>query len=162
MTLLLNMIMTTTRRASIALLALGLPAAAWANCANLKIEDPWIREAPPGAMTRVGFAQLSNKGTTPLTITGASSPDFASVELHLSSLEAGQARMRHVETLTLDPGQVVRLEPGSYHLMLMQASRPLASGDESLIELRCDTTSAVVKFPVRPPQVLKYQPPGSD
>lgn len=144
-----------------ALLLLAAPVAAWANCANLKVEDPWIREAPPGAMTMVGFAQLTNKGTTPLTITGASSPDFGSVELHLSSLEAGQARMRHIETLTLDPGQIVRLESGSYHLMLMQASRPLASGDDSLIELRCDNTSAVIKFPVRPPQVLKYQPPGS-
>lgn len=150
------------KRVSTALLSLALPAAAWANCANLKVEDPWIREAPPGAMTLVGFAQISNKGATPLTITGASSPDFGSVELHLSSLEAGQARMRHVETLTLDPGQVVRLESGSYHLMLMQPRRTLASGDESLVELRCDNTSAVVKFPVRPPQVLKYQPPGSN
>lgn len=143
-------------------LALLAPSLAWASCSDLKVEDPWIREAPPGAPAMAGFAQLSNKGGKPLTLVSASSPDFGSAELHQSSLEAGQARMRKLDTLTLDPGQVLRLEPNSYHLMLMQPVRGLVSGDQSLIELRCDdTSSAVVKFAVRPPTVLKFQGPAN-
>ena len=82
---------------SLLLLAFALPAQA---CTGLKIEDGWIREPPPGSDVAAGFMTLRNTGPRPLTIAGASSPDFASAMLHETRTEGGTSRMlaQHART----------------------------------------------------------------
>ena len=97
--------------------------------------DPWVREGPPNARVLAGYMVVSNPSDRPVTIVGASSPAFHSIEFHRTVLEAGVARMVEQERLQVPAGGQLALEPGGYHLMLMGAQRPLRAGDTVTINL---------------------------
>ncbi|RMG52764.1 MAG: copper chaperone PCu(A)C [Gammaproteobacteria bacterium] len=125
------------------LAAAGVPPA-------VQAVDPWIREAPPGMPMLGGFVTLKNDSDRPVALVGAESPAFGSIELHRSIVKDGMARMVPQERIVVPPRGEVRLEPGSYHLMLMQPARPLAAGDKVQIQLRFDDGSMLgIDFPVR-------------
>ncbi len=112
--------------------------------------DPWIREAPPGMPMMAGFVTLKNRGSAPVALISAEGPDFGQIELHRSITENGVARMVPQERIVIPPGGETRLEPGSYHLMLMQPRRALRAGDSARILLHFDDgTTLALAFPVR-------------
>jgi copper(I)-binding protein len=46
------------------------------------------------------------------------------------SMDGGVMKMRELTAgLDIPPGATVELKPGSYHIMMMNLSRPLAKGD---------------------------------
>ena len=138
--------MRTLGFACAALLA-GGPA--WA-CPELAIEDPWIREAPPGAMS-VAYARLHNRGKGPIVIDGARSEAFGGAGLHQTVIdEGGMARMRE-GTLAIAPGARAALEPGGWHLMLFDPARILKAGDVVQVTLTCGKDSRTVPFTVKAP-----------
>ncbi len=116
---------------------------------GLRIDGAWIREAPPGSTVLAGYLNLTNKGVTQVTVTGVSSPDFESGEIHLSRIEAGMAQMIPVAELQVPPGGKIKLQPGSYHLMLFRPVRELHQGDVVTLRLHraegeCQQVSATV------------------
>jgi copper(I)-binding protein len=96
---------------------------------GLQAAGAWIREAPPGSTVLAGYMNLANNGVSAVTVTGVSSPEFGSGEIHLSRIEAGMAQMIPVAELQIPPGKEVRLQPGSYHVMLFRPVRELHDGD---------------------------------
>ena len=64
----------------------------------------------------------------------ASSPSFASVELHETKLVDGVSRMRPVPELRLVPNGSAQLKPGGLHLMLMKPSAPLNPGSRVVLQ----------------------------
>lgn len=117
---------------------------------GLMVLDPWIREAPPTAPALGGFMVVHNHSDREQAIVGASSPAFGQVELHRTVADGGVMRMVHQERIAIPAqGQVV-LEPGGYHLMLMQPRQPLKAGDTVAVTLRFDDGgSAAVNYAVR-------------
>jgi periplasmic copper chaperone A len=119
--------------AAVAVAMTAVPLAAGAHgytLGELKIGHPWSRPTAPGAPAAVGYLTVTNTGHEPDTLVGASSPMAASLDLHQSSMAGGIMRMRAVTGgLTIAPGQTVRLEPGSYHLMFVAPKKPFAVGD---------------------------------
>ena len=87
----------------------------------------FVRPAPEGAASTAGYASLQASGDDALV--GASAPGFGVVELHEVTEADGVSRMRRVDRIDLPDGEVVRLEPGGYHLMMMRPQRVLAEGD---------------------------------
>jgi copper(I)-binding protein len=75
---------------------------------------------PPGSKMTAGFGQLINNSDAEIKIIGYSSPQFDSVTLHRSLLEAGLNRMEEVPALSLLAGSEIELAPGGYHLMFMR------------------------------------------
>jgi periplasmic copper chaperone A len=94
------------------------------------ITDAWIRQVPPAARMTAGYLRVANPGPEPLVIVGAESPLFGSIEVHGTVMEDGVARMRHQDTVTVGPGEVVSFEPGGLHLMLMQSLDAIPSSGE--------------------------------
>ncbi len=84
----------------------------------------------PGMKMSAGYLSLTNNTDAPIRVTRVSSPQFASVELHESTVEDGVARMREIPELVVPPRGAVTLERGGKHLMLM---RP--SGDSDNVSL---------------------------
>jgi hypothetical protein len=82
--------------------------------------------------------QITNLTGTDFTITGASSPDFDTAELHRTVVEDGVARMLPVPELTIPAGGSVLLEPGGLHLMLFDPVQPLQQGDSVTLVLHRD------------------------
>jgi len=120
---------------------LALACALNAHAAGrLVIENAWIPIPPPGVSMLAGYATLRNAGDAPLAITGAQSESFADVSLHYSFERDGLSRMRPVDELDVQAGSYRVLEPGGYHLMLMQPKRELKAGDK--VKIHISTNSA--------------------
>jgi copper(I)-binding protein len=121
-----------------------------AALAEVKVENPWIAEAPPGAAVLAGYMQLHNHGEQGQTLIGASSPAFARVELHRSVEQDGVARMTRQERAEVPAHGFLTLQPGGYHFMLMQPSEPLKAGDSVPLSLQFEGGKSLeLKVPVR-------------
>jgi periplasmic copper chaperone A len=85
-------------------------------------------------------------------VVAASSPAFASVELHETRVVDGVNRMRHVPALRIAPGDAAVLKPGGLHLMLMRPHAALAEGDKVVVELElADGRRVPGEFEIRKP-----------
>jgi copper(I)-binding protein len=120
-----------------------LPGAARAAPA-LTVRDAWIAEAPPVAKVQAGYMALVNDGPSPVTIVGASSTEFDTVEMHRTVEVEGVMRMEAQHALRVEPGATLELAPGGLHLMLIGPKRPLVAGDRVAIELRLDDGAVIL------------------
>lgn len=96
----------------------------------LVIDRPWTRATPKNAPVAGGYLKITNAGTAPDRLTGGSAEVAQKFEIHEMSMDGGVMRMRELKDgLEVPPGATVELKPGSYHIMMMNLSRPLAKGD---------------------------------
>jgi copper(I)-binding protein len=72
-------------------------------------------------------------------LVSAASPVAKMTEVHEMNMENGVMKMRAVERIALPAGKTVKLEPGGYHIMLMDLAKPLKTGDMVPITLTVET-----------------------
>jgi periplasmic copper chaperone A len=119
---------------------------------SLQMRNAWIRDAPPSARMRSGYAVLANEGSSDVEIVAASSPDFGLIEMHETRIENDVARMAELPSVKIAAGASFRFEPGGAHFMLMQPKRELKTGDSTTITLTLKSGVGVVAdFVVGPP-----------
>jgi copper(I)-binding protein len=142
--------MTPIRSFPLLLLALLAPAFVQAEGDTLQFTDAWIREAPPASPVMAGYVSIANTGNGEILIDDVESKQFGGADIHEMREVGGVMRMRPVRQLQVEPGQVVKLEPGGLHLMLFQPAAPLKAGDHATLEfLLSDGTRRAVEFEVR-------------
>jgi hypothetical protein len=140
-------------RALCLILAFGLgvgPALAQEIRADaLTIAKPWARATPKGAEVGAAYLEISNAGPTPDTLTGGSA-DFAKVEIHEMSMQAGVMTMRELKDGLVIPAHgTVKLAPSGYHLMLADLKSQLVKGATVKITLTFKHAGSVaIDFPV--------------
>jgi len=123
------------------------PAAA----ASLEVEDAWIRWLPAD-LPAAGYLKLSNTSGGPATLIGVSCPAYTQVSLHRSLDEGGRMQMKPVERITIAAHSSLDFEASGYHMMLMQATKPLKPADHVPITLHfADGSTLLVQFEVRKP-----------
>jgi len=126
-----------------------LVAATAVAAPTMDITGGWVREAPPTLRVLAAYMQIINLTDAELTITGISSPDFDSADLHRTVVEDGVASMLPVPELSIPAAGSVLLEPGGLHLMLFDPVRPLLQGDSvTLIVHRSDGICLTLSVPV--------------
>ena len=108
-----------------ALLASAATLPAWA--ANLSVTDAWARATMPGQKVSGAYMQIRSDADARLI--SASSPAVPRVELHEMKMDGDVMRMREVEAIELPKGKTVSLEPGGFHIMLMNLPQPIAAGE---------------------------------
>lgn len=124
-------------------------AATAAAAPTMDVIGGWVREAPPTSQVLAGYMQIINLTDAEFTITGISSPDFDSADLHRTVVEDGVASMLPVPELTIPAAGSVLLEPGGLHLMLFDPARPLVQGDSvTLVLHRSDGICLTLSVPV--------------
>lgn len=120
-----------------------LMGAALALCASLAnahdyklgdvhIDHPYAKTSLAGTSTGAAYiASLENTGKAADRLLRVSSPVAGHVELHSMDMGAdGVMHMKEEDSLTLAPGAVVKMKPGSgWHLMLMDLKQPLKDGE---------------------------------
>jgi len=118
--------------------------------ADLEVGEAKLRLLP-GDLPTAGYFSLTNRGSQPVILTGAQSPDFAQVMMHQSSLVNGMASMQHVEQIEVSAGNTLTFASGGYHLMLLQRQRELSLGDQvEVILLFADGQRLPVTFTAAP------------
>jgi len=107
--------------------AMAAMAAQSAWAANLSVTDAWARATMPGQKVSGAYMQLQSDADARLV--SASSPAVPRVEVHEMKMDGDVMRMREVKSIELPKGKTVSLEPGGYHIMLMNLTKPIAAGE---------------------------------
>jgi len=115
--------MKATFAAALLISAASLPA--WA--ANISVTDAWARATMPGQSVSGAYMQIQSDADARLV--GVSSPAVPRVEVHEMKMDGDVMRMREVKAIDLPKGKTVSLEPGGFHIMLMNLPKPIAAGD---------------------------------
>jgi periplasmic copper chaperone A len=111
---------------------------------DLVISQPWTRATPSGAKVAGAYLTIENKGSSPDRLVGGSSEIAGKVQLHEMATESGVMKMRPLEQgLVIDPGKVVKLAPGGYHLMLFDLNRPVKQGEKVPVTLEFEKAGKV-------------------
>ncbi len=141
-----------TTRARLGLITLLLAASSAVSAAECtaKIIDAWVRMPPAAMPMMAGFGRIENPCANPVTIVGASSAAFGSVEMHETRVVDGISRMRAVPELRIAPGGAATFKPGGLHLMLMEPVATLKPGSKVAIEFTLkDGGKALGEFVVK-------------
>jgi copper(I)-binding protein len=128
-----------------------LPAsAADYTVGSIHITDPWARATPKGAAAGASYMTITNNGTAPDRVSCVSSDAAAQCQIHTMTMEDNVMKMRPVEGgLEIEPGETVRLRPGSLHMMLVDLKHPLAAGQTIKATLKFDHAGTVdVDYPI--------------
>ena len=115
--------MKATFTAALLIGAASLPA--WA--ANISVTDAWARATMPGQPVSGAYMQIQSDADARLV--GVSSPAVPRVEVHEMKMDGDVMHMREVKAIDLPKGKTVSLEPGGFHIMLMNLPKPIAAGD---------------------------------
>jgi periplasmic copper chaperone A len=111
---------------------------------DLVITEAWTRATPKGAKIGGGYLTIENKGTVSDRLIGGSADIAGSVQVHEMSMDDGVMKMRPLDKgLAIEPGKVVKLAPGGYHLMMMDLKSPLKQGDRLPITLEFEKAGKV-------------------
>lgn len=110
---------------------------------DLTIDRPQLRETPDGAPVAGGYMLVVNEGAEDDTLVAAQSEAAPSVEIHEMRMDGEVMQMREVDGgLVIPAGQSVSLQPGGYHLMLMEP-QPLAEGESHEVTLTFERAGEV-------------------
>ena len=106
----------------------GIARADDVRAGSIVVSDAWTRPTAAGLTVGVAYFVVRNNGAAADAIVSASSPAAAQVEMHLTTLADGMARMRPLREIAVPARGKVAVAPGGIHLMLVDLAAPLAAG----------------------------------
>ena len=120
--------------------------------AQTTVKDAWVRGTVAQQRATGAFMQIQS--ATGGKLVGVSTAAAGVAEVHEMSMDGGVMKMRALPALDLPAGQPVDLKPGSFHVMLMDLKKPLATGDTVTLTLTIEgkdgkRENVEVKAPVK-------------
>lgn len=117
------------------MLLVGCSAGA-SSTGAITVADGWARPAAGMGQPGAGYLTIANSSGQADALLGVSCALAGSVQMHETSMDSsGMMGMHPVTRIEVPAGGVVKLEPGGYHLMLMDLSRALQMGETIQLEL---------------------------
>lgn len=116
---------------------------------GVTLNGAWVK-ATDEDMTAI-FGTLSNHSDADVTLESAEVDVDADAELHEVVQEAGSSVMQEVDGgLEIPAGGELNLEPGGYHIMLVELGEPITPGQDLELTLRfSDGSETVTTVPAR-------------
>jgi periplasmic copper chaperone A len=140
-----------------ALLALALPGARAEETKNgIMVMEPWAPPSLTGAHNGAAYFMVMNHGNTADRLISLSTPVAGKAEIHREEVTNGIMRMRPTGPLTLEPGEMITLKPGGFHVMLLDLKEPLKAGEHFPLTLTFEKAGAMTLEAM----VSKSQPAG--
>jgi periplasmic copper chaperone A len=98
--------------------------------AEVTVEDAWARTSPMAASNGAAYMILTSTVDDRLVAASVDEAVAATAEVHETAMddETGEMAMREVAGIDLPAGTAVTLEPGGYHVMLLDLASPLEPG----------------------------------
>jgi copper(I)-binding protein len=162
------------RRLPTALLALALVATSCGGDSGVSVENPWARNSPMMASAGAIYMDLEAAEDDRLIGASVDATIAGKVEIHETAMMddamggddpmggddsmggeddghmGGAMTMREVGEIALPAGTTVNLEPGGYHIMLLEIASPLELGQKFDVTLTfADAGEKVVEVEVR-------------
>ena len=98
--------------------------------ADLVLSEPYIRATPNGAKVAGAFVKITNNDHHPDRLISANVEVAGMTMIHEMKMEGGVMKMAELPNgIEIGPHQTVALEPGKFHLMLMDLKAPLKEGE---------------------------------
>ena len=107
-----------------ALLLPALPARA-----EISVHNAWVRATVGTGRPTAGYAEIENTGPADDVLVSVRTTVAAMAGVHQTVSEGGIMKMEPVAALPVPAGKVTKLEPGGYHIMIMDVIKPLKAGD---------------------------------
>lgn len=101
--------------------------------AEVIVAEPWVRATVPAQKATGAFMRL--KSDTDARLVSAASPVAGVVEIHEMLMDKDVMKMNRIPGLDLPAGKDVELEPGGYHVMLMDLKAQVKEGDQVPVTL---------------------------
>jgi copper(I)-binding protein len=113
---------------------------------SVTVEDAWARTSPMMATNGAVYARLTATVDDRLVAASVESSVAATAEVHETTMdrETDEMVMQAVEAIELPAGETVSLEPGGYHVMLLDLVEPLEAGDTVEVTLVFEEAGEVV------------------
>lgn len=129
----------------VVLAACGTAASPSPTGGEIRAEGAWARQSMGMDLAVAVYMNLTNESGSADALVGAASPAAAKVEVHETSADAsGQMAMHPVEKIALPAGGTVALEPGGFHIMLIDLTGELMAGDKVEVTLQFETAPDLV------------------
>jgi periplasmic copper chaperone A len=137
----------------LSVMTIGGVAGASSSSSSITVTKPWARTSPVEATNGAVYLTIKNTGTKDNALVSASVPESVAMEVQLHETAMGSGgtmQMSEVSDITLGAKSTTKLEPGGYHIMLMELATPLKTGSKIKVTLEFEngpdqTVQAVVK-----------------
>ncbi|MCW8889275.1 MAG: copper chaperone PCu(A)C [Sedimenticola sp.] len=127
---------------------------------SVMVADAYVRAVPPGQPNSASFMVIKNHSSESFALVGAESAVAKALELHTHTMKDGMMRMRQVKQIELPAGDVVKLQPGGLHVMVIGLQQKLVPGEQvDMTLVFSDGSKLALKVPVVKLQ-LKMQDAG--
>jgi copper(I)-binding protein len=105
-------------------LVIAMVLVAGVQAQTVEVKNAWVRATVQGQKATGAFMQITAPAAS--TLISVSTPVAGVAEVHEMKMDGDVMRMRPLaKGLELPAGKAVQLQPGSYHLMLMDLKLPL-------------------------------------
>lgn len=126
------------RPVSLMLFALLLGACSQDGKPALSADSVRVFAPLPGRSESVAYFDVHNGGSSSISLTRVSSPQFANAEIHETTIEDGMARMKKLGAVSIAAESGLSFSPGGLHIMLLEPRRALLPGANVQVELTFD------------------------
>ena len=105
-------------------LVIAMVLVAGVQAQTVEVKNAWVRATVQGQKATGAFMQITAPAAS--TLISVSTPVAGVAEVHEMKMDGDVMRMRPLtKGLELPAGKAVQLQPGGYHLMLMDLKLPL-------------------------------------
>jgi hypothetical protein len=133
--------------------AMDAPAGAAVTVGDLSITGAFTRATLPNAPVGGAYLTITNSGAADDRLVSVTTPAAGVSQIHEMKMDGDVMKMNELpDGLVIPAGETVKLEPGGYHLMLMQLTGPLVEGQSITVTLTFEKAGAVeVQVPIGSP-----------
>jgi hypothetical protein len=133
--------------------AMDAPAGAPVTAGDLTIAGAFTRATLPNAPVGGAYLNITNNGAADDRLVSVSTPAAGVAQIHEMKMDGDVMKMNELpDGLVIPAGQTVKLEPGGYHLMLMNLTGPLVEGQSIAVTLTFEKAGPVeLQVPIGSP-----------
>jgi copper(I)-binding protein len=104
-------------------------------CAQIKVDNAWVRATVPGQQATGAFMKITSIEAVKLS--SVSSPAASISEIHEMKMDGGVMKMRALPSgLDIPANRAVELSSGGFHVMMMDLKQTISAGQSVPLELQ--------------------------
>lgn len=130
---------------SLIVLAFAIPARGQDEAA-ISVLQPWARASILASRPAAAYLTILNKDDRPATLVALETPVAGRAEVHRTVKKGDVMKMAPAGPIEVPAGGSIRMEPGGYHVMLVDLVRPIEKGETLKLTLRFANASPIAVF----------------